>query len=401
MALKQMEKQLIECQGKQEHIKNEKRVLIKGKSPFLVRMHYSFQTEKCLYIAMEYCPGGDLREFLSQIGTLEEEEALIYIAEMIMAVHTLHKMGYIHRDLKPDNFLIDGQGHLKLADFGLSKSSVIPLQPGMAAVPQATPKFTLLPAQAEKLKETKKRRWQAQKEGHQHAELTKRPSKLDLTKISQSKHQNLIGVPQNLDNLGMVAKRKRLVFSVVGSPDYMSPEVTSGLIDSSPKGYSEEVDWWSLGCVCIEMLLGAPPFTGATPDEIFDNIHNWKTILPEIMESYRVYMTSNCFTLLSGFLCEPSERLGKDIKKLQSHPFFKETPWDNLHSLKPPFVPQTPEWLLDETTASASLVERPKEPFDEELVSAEKGSPSKLTADLLAGAMEKAASRGANTEKGT
>lgn len=62
--------------------------------------------------------GGDLREFLAQIGTLEEEEGLLYIAEMIMAVHTLHKMGYIHRDLKPDNFLIDQRGHLKLADFG-------------------------------------------------------------------------------------------------------------------------------------------------------------------------------------------------------------------------------------------------------------------------------------------
>jgi citron Rho-interacting kinase len=74
--------------------------------------------------------GGDLREFLSAIGTLEEDEAQLYFAEMIMAVHTLHSMGYIHRlvawevflllvrDLKPDNFLIDKDGHLKLADFG-------------------------------------------------------------------------------------------------------------------------------------------------------------------------------------------------------------------------------------------------------------------------------------------
>lgn len=55
---------------------------------------------------------------MQMIGSLEEEEAQLYFAEMIMAVHVLHKMGYIHRDLKPQNFLIDAHGHLKLADFG-------------------------------------------------------------------------------------------------------------------------------------------------------------------------------------------------------------------------------------------------------------------------------------------
>lgn len=102
MALKQMDKKLIEMQGKQEHVKNEKRVLIKGKSDFLVKMHYSFQTKECLYLAMEYCPGGDLREFLEAIGSIEEEESVLWFSEMIMAVHTLHTLGYIHRDLKPD-----------------------------------------------------------------------------------------------------------------------------------------------------------------------------------------------------------------------------------------------------------------------------------------------------------
>lgn len=300
---------------------------------------------------MEYCPGGDLREFLSQIGTLEEEEAQLYFAEMIMAVHTLHKMGYIHRDLKPDNFLIDQRGHLKLADFGLSKSSVVAAQPGMGGVPQLTPQYTLLPGQAEKLKElnNSKRKW------HAHGELTKRPSKLDmklskpLIELAPTSSQTN---PSHVElSPGILAKKKRLVFSVVGSPDYMSPEVTSGLTDTAPKGYSEEVDWWSLGCVMTEMLLGAPPFTGATPEEIFENIHNWKTILPELMESYRIYMTPNCFSLLSGFLCEPSERLGKDIKKLQSHPFF-DLNWDDLHSKTPPFIPQTPDFL-DETDKSS------------------------------------------------
>lgn len=62
-----------------------------------------------------------MRQFLSLFGSLEEEDAALYFAEMITAVHDLHKMGYLHRDIKPENFLIDSRGHVKLADFGLSK----------------------------------------------------------------------------------------------------------------------------------------------------------------------------------------------------------------------------------------------------------------------------------------
>lgn len=63
-------------------------------------------------------PGGDLRTLISNVGPFSETEAKFYVAEMIIAVGCLHDMGYIHRDLKPDNFLIDRKGHLKLADFG-------------------------------------------------------------------------------------------------------------------------------------------------------------------------------------------------------------------------------------------------------------------------------------------
>lgn len=124
------------------------------------------------------------------------------------------------------------------------------------------------------------------------------------------------------------------------------------------------------------MLLGAPPFTGTSPDEIFDNIHNWKTVLPEFLKSVETYMTENCFSLVQGFksilffhfflfflrfLCEPSERLGKDIKQLQAHPFFRNLNWDELHKISPTFLPQT---LNFDDTPIQGLVERPKEPSD-------------------------------------
>jgi Serine/threonine protein kinase len=74
---------------------------------------------------MEYLPGGDLMNILMKRDILPEEEARFYIAETILAVDSVHKMNYIHRDLKPDNLLIDKRGHIKLSDFGLCKHTNI------------------------------------------------------------------------------------------------------------------------------------------------------------------------------------------------------------------------------------------------------------------------------------
>jgi len=144
--------------------------------------------------------------------------------------------------------------------------------------------------------------------------------------------------------------RRMLAKSVVGSPDYMSPEVTALLEkellegEQAPGGYGEEVDWWSLGCVFFEMVLGAPPFQGESTDEIFDKIINYKRILPGTLEQYREHMSPEFFSLISGFLCEPSKRLGRDIEQIKNHPFFTRAKidWNNLVNMEPPFVPTNP-----------------------------------------------------------
>jgi len=333
MALKQMDKQKIESQDKEEHVKNEKRVLIKGQSPYLVRMHYSFKTQDCLFLAMEYCPGGDLRDFLNSIGQLEEEEAQLYFAEMIMAVHTLHSMGYIHRDLKPDNFLIDRHGHLKLADFGLSKGSVE--APHMLAKQPIGSNHSLLP-EGPLTANKCLNQWK----------LERRPSKLNIPNSAGAQPMKLNA--EAASNSMLLNKHKFKAYSVVGSPEYMSPEVTSGLsADGSAQGYSEEVDWWSLGCVFFEMLLGLPPFQGDTPQEIFDNIHNWRVIVPDLLGRNRLYLSEEAFTLLNSLLCAPSDRLGKDIEKLKGHAFFKGLDWEHLHRIMPPFAPQLPDFMTE------------------------------------------------------
>ena len=93
-------------------------------------LKYSFQDEKYLYLVMEFCAGGDLMNLLIKKDILTEDETRFYIAEIVLAVESIHNMHYTHRDLKPDNILIDCSGHLKLSDFGLCKHYSLNLNSG-------------------------------------------------------------------------------------------------------------------------------------------------------------------------------------------------------------------------------------------------------------------------------
>jgi serine/threonine protein kinase len=341
MALKQMNKQLIIDKNKVEHVKNERRILIKGKSAYLVRLHYAFKDEESLYLAMEYCSGGDLKVFLGYIGVLEDSEARIYFAEMIMGVYTLHQLGYIHRDLKPDNFLIDSKGHLKLADFGLSKAEELKHS--------ISDNYKLSEEDITKVQQAL-RRQDEEKENIfiRNSLLPKNQNwKNDIPDHRQSWINKNFRRTESFLKLGRApeerkrAKKRYMANSVVGSPDYMSPEVTSNLdsnLESGDINYGEEVDWWSLGCVFFEMVLGAPPFEGDTPHEIFSNIKQWKNIIPDLLDRYSDQMSSSVKHLISGMLCEKDKRLGKEIDDFKNHPFFDGIDWDNLQDLEPPFV---------------------------------------------------------------
>jgi len=133
-----------------------------------------------------------------------------------------------------------------------------------------------------------------------------------------------------------IRTRAGVAFSIVGSPDYMSPEVLR------KEGYGEEVDWWSLGIIFFEMLLGLPPFSGNSPEEVFQNISNWRKIIPSMLLQYQSALSSECYSLLSGLLCAPEYRLGDhdNIAKLKSHPFFAKLDWEDLKKETPPFIPK-------------------------------------------------------------
>lgn len=103
------------------HVRTEREILTSSKIPWIVNLKYSFQDEMYLYLVMDYLPGGDLMSLLMKKDILTEDESRFYIAELILSVESVHNMSCIHRDLKPDNILIDKYGHIQLSDFGLSK----------------------------------------------------------------------------------------------------------------------------------------------------------------------------------------------------------------------------------------------------------------------------------------
>ncbi|NP_001296628.1 ribosomal protein S6 kinase 2 beta [Hydra vulgaris] len=104
--------------------KMERDILAEVEHPFIVDLHYAFQTEGKLYLVLGFLRGGDLFTRLSKEVMFTEEDVKIYLAELAMALDHLHRLGIVYRDLKPENILLDVDGHIKLTDFGLSKESI-------------------------------------------------------------------------------------------------------------------------------------------------------------------------------------------------------------------------------------------------------------------------------------
>jgi len=121
VAVKRMSKTDMNKKNQLNHIRAERDILASSDGKWIVELKSSFTDANFLYLVMEYLPGGDLMNLLMEKDVFNEEQAKFYMAEMVLAVESVHKLNYIHRDLKPDNILIDKEGHIKLTDFGLCK----------------------------------------------------------------------------------------------------------------------------------------------------------------------------------------------------------------------------------------------------------------------------------------
>lgn len=266
-----------------ESILAERDILISVRNPFVVRFFYSFTCRENLYLVMEYLNGGDLYSLLRNLGCLDEDVARIYIAEVVLALEYLHSLRVVHRDLKPDNLLIAHDGHIKLTDFGLSKVGLINSTDDLS-----TPAVS----------------------GTSLMEEDEHP-------LSASEHQ----------------QERRKKRSAVGTPDYLAPEILLGT------GHGFTADWWSVGVILFELIVGIPPFNAEHPQKIFDNILNRKIPWPRVPDE----MSLDAYDLIDGLLTEdPDQRLGAGgASEVKQHPFFRDINWDTLARQKAAFVPSS------------------------------------------------------------
>merc|ERR1711957_1073217 len=107
-----------------ERTRTERKVLAVVDHPFIMKLHFAFQTEDKLFLVLDYCAGGELFFHLSRLRRFPERVARFYAAELLLAIGHLHKKHIIYRDLKPENVLLDSEGHVKLGDFGLAKDKI-------------------------------------------------------------------------------------------------------------------------------------------------------------------------------------------------------------------------------------------------------------------------------------
>ncbi|KAK7035458.1 hypothetical protein VNI00_011751 [Paramarasmius palmivorus] len=126
-AMKQLRKADMLRKGQEGHVRAERDILKSaslvaspGGAEWIVKLYYSFQDRDNLYLVLEYMGGGDLLNLLIERDVFDEDFTRFYVAEMVLAIESCHRHGFIHRDIKPDNFLFDPDGHIKLSDFGLA-----------------------------------------------------------------------------------------------------------------------------------------------------------------------------------------------------------------------------------------------------------------------------------------
>ena len=297
-ALKTLRKADVLRRNQVAHVKAERDILAEADNEWVVKLFFSFQDVENLYFAMEYIPGGDMMSLLIKLGTFPEHLTLFYIAELVCAIESVHRMGFIHRDIKPDNILIGGDGHIKLTDFGLCTG----------------------------FRWTHDSRHYQPKGQHHH-----RHGSMDWQWEKCSCEDK--GALKPLEVKRVREQHRCVAHSLVGTPNYIAPEILRRL------GYTQLCDWWSVGVIMYEMLVGQPPFMAPTPSETQVKIMNWHQYLHIPRHTMMSQAAAN---LIIHFCCDPESRIGKDgAAEIKEHPFFSAIDWDvGIRNYEPPYIPR-------------------------------------------------------------
>ena len=353
------------------HLRAERDFLVASEnSRWVVPLVAAFQDNNNLYLVMEYMMGGDFLGLLLREDVLDESVARWYLAEMILCVEEAHKMNWIHRDVKPNNFLITSSGHLKISDFGLAFD-------GHWTHNQTyynEQRYGLLrdldlhvEGDAIDVEEEKNRN-----------DALNTPELINGHTVPRGRYQARQESPNGpiIDWLNREQKRQ-FARSVVGTSQYMAPEVIRG------EHYDGRCDWWSIGVILYECLYGCTPFfcenRQATKLRIVDH-RRWlrfpsdqRYARPSIDRVPLMSVSHNAIDLMMRLLEERQDRLSakryrendwilrdkaagtrrhrssntcghivypNDADDIKAHPFFGNIQWSSLHVTRPPFVPR-------------------------------------------------------------
>ncbi|KFK38787.1 hypothetical protein AALP_AA3G160500 [Arabis alpina] len=294
LALKVILKESIE--KKNNRVSFEQRVLSRFDHPLFPHIHGVLETDKVVGYAIDYCPGRDLNSLKKKQseGMFSVEIIRFYAAELVIALEYLHNQGIVYRDLKPDNVMIQENGHLMLVDFDLSTN-----------LPPRTPSQPS-PATTETVRDstvTKKERF-FQFSGLCNSGISPDDSESKSTELDSS------GEKSN---------------SFVGTEEYVAPEVITGT------GHDFAVDWWSLGVVLYEMLYGTTPFKGLNRKETFFKI----LTKPPCLVGETTALRDLIRKLLEK---DPNRRI--NVEGIKGHDFFSGLDWDAVVNVsRPPYIP--------------------------------------------------------------
>ncbi|QQK40655.1 Protein kinase, putative [Penicillium digitatum] len=346
------------------HIRAERDFLVASEaSRWVVPLIVSFQDASNLYLVMDYMVGGDFLGLLIRKDTLREDWARFYVAEMILCIEEAHRLFWIHRDIKPDNFLISASGHLKISDFGLAFN-------GHWSHDQAyynSHRYTLL----EKLGIDINGDSEDQQEVAEVKELAPeiRLHSLDDHTLHRPSSTSLLDWRNSKG-------RRRFAKSVVGTSQYMAPEIIRGEM------YDGRCDWWSLGIILYECLYGFTPFACENRhDTKIKILQHARTLRFPQEKSTDKLVSQEAMDLITRILQEREYRLcspkyqandilngrpvstqmlysmdaryrniasyyvyPNDAADIKIHPFFRGIRWQNLHMCQPPMIPRVRNW---------------------------------------------------------
>lgn len=275
-AMKAMDKGMMLNRNKVHRACAEREILDMLDHPFLPALYASFQTKTHICLITDYCPGGELFLLLDRQPTkvLKEDAVRFYAAEVIVALEYLHCQGIIYRDLKPENVLLQNNGHVALTDFDLSC-------------------------------------------------LTSCKPQLLIPEVNEKKRHQKSQQPPIF-----MAEPMRASNSFVGTEEYIAPEIITGA------GHTSAVDWWALGILLYEMLYGYTPFRGKTRQKTFANILH-KDLKFHRSKEVSLQGKQLMYRLLHR---DPKNRLGsrEGANEVKQHPFFRGMNWALVRCMTPP-----------------------------------------------------------------